>query len=382
LERWYQERQELQSKMREARAAGNAKETAFWDKRQLVKKINLNSLYGAILNAGCRFFDGRIGQSTTLSGRCIAQHMDATVNECLTGEYDYIGKSIIYGDTDSVYFSAWPIIKDDVAKGHMEWNKEICIQLYDKIADQINESFPSFMERAFHVPLDNGKIIKGGREIVASKGLFITKKRYAVLIYDLENKRLDVEGKPGKVKAMGLDLKRSDTPKVVQEFLSNILTKVLDGATKEQIIKDIRNFKELFKARPAWEKGTPKRVNKLTYYNDLEKKKGKANMPGHVRAAINWNNMCRLHGDNRSMKVTDGMKCIVCKLKANPLGLTSIAYPTDEQRLPQWFKEMPFDSNGMEESIITQKVENLLGVLDWNLSNETNIQNTFNSFFS
>ena len=29
----------------------------------LVKKINLNSLYGAILNPGCRFFDIRIGQS-------------------------------------------------------------------------------------------------------------------------------------------------------------------------------------------------------------------------------------------------------------------------------------------------------------------------------
>ena len=29
---------------------GNVEETAYWDKRQLVKKINLNSLYGALLN--------------------------------------------------------------------------------------------------------------------------------------------------------------------------------------------------------------------------------------------------------------------------------------------------------------------------------------------
>jgi hypothetical protein len=33
--------------------------------------------------------------------------------------------------------------------------------------------------------------------------LFITKKRYAVLIYELEGNRMDVNGKPGKVKAMG-----------------------------------------------------------------------------------------------------------------------------------------------------------------------------------
>jgi hypothetical protein len=73
----------------------------YWDKRQLVKKINLNSLYGALLQAGCRFFDKRLGQSTTLTGRQIAKHMAAKVNEIITGEYDYVGKSIIYGDTDS-----------------------------------------------------------------------------------------------------------------------------------------------------------------------------------------------------------------------------------------------------------------------------------------
>lgn len=378
LERWYKERQELQSKKKEAK---DAKEAAFWDKRQLVKKINLNSLYGAILNPGCRFFDGRIGQSTTLTGRVIARHMDATVNECLTGDYDYIGKAVIYGDTDSVYFSAWPVIRDDVAAGRMEWDKDICVQLYDQIADQVNISFPPFMEKAFHVPIENGKIIKGGRELVARNSLFITKKRYAALIYDLEGKRLDREGKSGKVKAMGLDLKRSDTPKVVQEFLSDILNVVLEGGGKEAVVNKIKEFKEVFRARPAWEKGTPKRVNKLTYYGDLELKQGRANMPGHVRAAINWNNMCRMHSDNRSMKITDGMKAIVCKLRPNPLGMTSIAYPTDEQRLPQWFKDMPFDTEAMQETIITQKVENLLGVLEWDLTSSTNVSSTFESMF-
>ena len=43
--------------MRDNQAAGNIEETAYWDKRQLVKKINLNSLYGALLNPGSRFND-------------------------------------------------------------------------------------------------------------------------------------------------------------------------------------------------------------------------------------------------------------------------------------------------------------------------------------
>jgi hypothetical protein len=71
----------------------------YWDKRQLVTKISLNSLYGAILNAGCRFFDKRIGQSTTLTGRAITKHMAAKTNEMLLGEYDHMGECVIYGDS-------------------------------------------------------------------------------------------------------------------------------------------------------------------------------------------------------------------------------------------------------------------------------------------
>jgi DNA polymerase elongation subunit (family B) len=379
LERWYAERKELQAKKK---TAETSEDKAFWDKRQLVKKINLNSLYGAILNPGCRFFDQRIGQSTTLTGRIIAKHMDSFVNEAITGSYDYIGKSIIYGDTDSVYFSAWPAIKEEVESGRMEWNREICVQLYDTIADAVNDSFPAFMERACHCPRDMGAIIAAGRELVAVKGLFIKKKRYAVLIYDLEGVRLDTHGKPGKVKAMGLDLKRSDTPKVVQDFLSEILTDVLTGAGREQIIEKVRDFKLLFQQRPAWEKGTPKRVNNLTKYSAEEARLGKANMPGHVRAAMNWNNLKRMHGDNYSTSIVDGMKTIVCKLKDNPLGYTSVGYPTDQLHIPQWFKDLPFDDALMETTIVDQKVENLLGVLEWKIAESTDIKTTFDTLFS
>ena len=377
LERWYAERKVMQKTLREC----DESEKEYWDKRQLVKKINLNSLYGAILNPGCRFFDKRIGQSTTLTGRVIVKHMDAHVNECLTGKYDHTGESIIYGDTDSVYFSAYNILRDDIKSGKMEWNKEICIQLYDGIAEQVNISFPGFMEQAFHCPRAAGEIIVGGREIVATRGLYITKKRYAVLVIDNEGQRLDVDGKPGKVKAMGLDLKRSDTPKVIQDFLSEILLEVLQGADKKEIIERIRDFKLEFTDRPGWEKGSPKRVNNLTQYIKKEKAQGKANMPGHVRAAMNWNNLKKMNSDRYSTDIVDGTKVIVCKLKPNPLGYTSVAYPTDELHLPQWFKELPFDDAAMEATIINKKLDNLLGVLDWDLEAETNTENTFQTLF-
>lgn len=114
LERWYSDRKKMQKdagewegKMMAATPDTDEYNNSkywyeYWDQRQLAKKIDLNSLYGALLNKHCRFYDKRLGQSTTLTGRSITRHMAAKINEIITGEYDYVGKSIIYGDTDSV----------------------------------------------------------------------------------------------------------------------------------------------------------------------------------------------------------------------------------------------------------------------------------------
>ena len=496
-------------------------------------------MYGAILNPGCRFFDKRIGQSTTLSGRAITRHMSEEINEILAGDRDHRGKTIIYNDTDSVaadskirtsigettieslflkgnvfwaegdkeysrddaiaiahynsngeldyvnynyvyrhkvskkrfkittangkevvvtedhsimvmnqenkliekkptelsigdkvitienkikistiasieemtpfedeyvydigvasndpyffgndvlvhnscYFSAWPVMQESVANGAVDWSPELCVQLYDTIAEQVNQSFPTFMERAFHTSHSNGSIIRGGRESVSRRGLFIKKKRYGILIYDLEGKRLDVDGRAGKVKATGLDLKRSDTPKAVQVFLSKLLQTVLEGALESQAQEMINNFRDEFKKSPAWEKGTPKRVNNLTKFTQQVERGGKASVPGHVRASINWNTLRRMHNDNYSMAITEGQKVVVCKLRSNPMNFTSIAYPVDEAHLPTWFLELPFDHSVMETTIVDQKVGNLLGVLDWDLNNVTRTANSFNALF-
>ena len=380
LKRWYAERKELQAQLKKAKDADNAIEVEYWDKRQLVKKINLNSLYGAILNPGCRFFDKRIGQSTTLSGRTIVKHMSAEVNKVITGTYDHTGESVIYGDTDSVYFSAYPTLKKDIDSGNIPWSKDNVITLYDQVAEAANDTFEDFMYDAFHCPKSRAGVIAAGREIVAQSGLYITKKRYAALVYDVEGFRSDVDGKPGKVKAMGLDLRRSDTPVFMQEFLSELLLMVLTEQPQEDVLERITKFRKEFEQRPGWEKGSPKRANKIGHYQRLEEKQGKANMPGHVRASINWNTLKRMNGDKYSQEIVDGMKVIVCKLKQNPLGYTSVAYPTDELHIPDWFKDLPFDDSAMAETIIDNKLGNLIGVLNYPLE-DTKQHNTFNSLF-
>lgn len=292
----------------------------------------------------------------------------------------FFGNDILLHNTDSCYFSAFESLKREIERKEIPWDKDTVIKLYDSVAEEVNGTFPNFMLEQFHCPTSRGEVIKAGREIVASKGLFITKKRYAVLYYDKDGKRQDVNGKPGKIKAMGLDLKRSDTPEFMQKFLEEILTRVLNGAQEKEILDRISEFRTEFKSRPGWEKGSPKRANNITKYQNKEEDRGKASLPGHVRASINWNTLRRMNGDKYSMNIVDGMKVIVCKLKENPMGFTSVAYPTDELHLPKWFQELPFDHDSMESVIINNKISNLIGVLDFDLTS-TESRNTFNSLF-
>jgi DNA polymerase elongation subunit (family B) len=382
LSRWYSERKDIQKKAKEAYGTDMYE---YYDKRQLVRKILLNSAYGALLNEHCRFYDKRIGQSVTLSGRQIVKHMMSQINQTVTGDYTHEGDAIVYGDTDSCYFSAYKTLKPQIDKGELHWDKDLCIGLYDSIADEANNSFPAFMEKAFHAPRKNGEIIKAGRELIGDRSIFITKKRYAINIFDKEGKRKDKDGQLGDVKAMGLDLKRADTPKYVQEFLMEVLCMVIQqGKQREEVIEKVKEFKKILTAQDSWTKGSPKSVNKLTMYGDKEAKsaKGRENMPGHVRAALNYNYLRRVHGDQYSQKIVDGMKIVVCKLKPNQLGFTSVAYPVDELRLPQWFCDLPFDDDAMEKTLVDEKVENLLGVLDWDIKSNIDVKSTFSDLFT
>jgi len=75
------------------------------------------------------------------------------------------------------------------------------------------------------------------------------------------------------------------------------------------------------------------------------------------------------------------MKVIVCSLKTNNMGFSSIAYPTDELQLPEWFKKLPFDEDDMEKKVIDKKVQNLLSVLKWDFS-QIQTSNTFHDLFT
>lgn len=97
LEKWYDQRTSYKKKAKAAWQKSEKCETedekkkakdeyAYWDMLQLVQKIFLNSTYGALLNAFCRFYDPRMGASVTMSGRICLSTMVDHIEEIMTHE--------------------------------------------------------------------------------------------------------------------------------------------------------------------------------------------------------------------------------------------------------------------------------------------------------
>lgn len=172
----------------------------YCDRVQYIKKIQLNSTYGAMGNPYFKFSDVRMAESTTRSGQNILVHMIDTIAEKLDGsaqklqlvpgsdkDYYYPSPSIIYSDTDSVSSDSIVCLNDlyDTIENHFihnskkydifkNGNKEylkissdlntIC---YDNITMQpiiakVNTIYRHkvFKKKGFSIKLKNGKFIK------------------------------------------------------------------------------------------------------------------------------------------------------------------------------------------------------------------------------
>lgn len=343
---------------------------SYYDLAQYVKKIQLNSSYGALLNSSSTFYDFRMGSSTTLSGRKVVQHLTAKANELLCGVYADKGYCAEYNDTDSVYC----YINNEYFKNthpNFEFTKDNIIAFSNDVSDKINESFPEHLKKIFHCDDERAALQKAAKEVVASRGIFVSKKRYALLVYEHDGFRKDVED-IGEMKIMGLQVKRSDCPQLVRNLLKDMLKSVLQYGDKEKLVEILKEFGEnKWKLLKPWEKGTPKACNKLTQYTKQYFETKKCSV-GQVMASINWNMLIDIFKDKRTQKILDGNKIIVCKLKPNnPFGMTSVAFPVDLTIFPEWFKKLPFDEQSMKDSVVDKTIDTIFGVLGWKLTLES-----------
>jgi DNA polymerase elongation subunit (family B) len=326
---------------------------------QLVRKIQLNSAFGAIGNEWFRYYDEEIAEAITLSGQLSVQWVEKSLNEYLnkiigSTDTDYV----IAIDTDSVYLNLGPLVDKFLPN---EKDSEKITKFIDKVSNDafqkvINDSYDSLADRMN--AYENKMHMK--RESIAEKGIWTAKKRYML------NVRMGEENvylaKP-ELKIMGIETARSSTPEVVREALKNVISTIMnkDESAVQEFVSQFRNvFNGLKPEKVAFPRG----CNGLREYFDPNGiyKKG---TPIATKGSLIYNHHVRknkLGGKYQEIREGDKIKFIYLKTP-NMLGEKVIAFTG---KIPDEFElDGYIDYDLQFEKTFLEPLRTILGVLGW-----------------
>lgn len=182
------------------------------DKRQLGYKVTANSLYGQMGSSVSTFFEKDVAASITAIGRMMITYAKRMVEEIyndlvystkLEGIKVRTRSAYVYGDTDSVFFT---FNLEDVTTGAPIRGKEalgLTIEIAQEAAYLCSLFLPPPMELAYEKTL--------------MSFILLSKKRYVGMLYEKDPNK-------GKLKFMGLPLKRRDSCDYVKDVYGGILT--------------------------------------------------------------------------------------------------------------------------------------------------------------
>jgi len=380
LEDWYNMRKQYQKLKAEAKQAGDTAKATYYDKLQYVYKIKLNSAYGALTNAFFRFYDLRMGESTTGTGRRVLLHQCAKTAEILDGEYCYPtpadenedetqkysiggirywqthrgykpGSSVVYGDTDSTYFETGAD------------NVEDAIVVADSVAHLVNQSYQQFMQKSFLCTPGYDNIMGCSREIVSDRGIFVDKKRYILHVVNSDGVPVD------DLKVMGLDTKKTTLPKPIANKLNDFIRRYLKGEEWDVIAHEIVDFKDhLETTDDVMSIGLPKGIRGVEAYTRKLKVDPSTRLPGHVAAAICYNLCLKKYNDHQSIPIMSGMKIKVFYITKKIDRFKSIAIPVDIEQVPQWFlDEFKIDRAAHTQRLVDKPLQNIIKAIDKNV---------------
>jgi len=382
LDLWFEQRVEYKNEMKKYGKAGDKEKYAFYHKRQLVQKILLNSLYGVLGLPAFRFYDVDNATAVTTTGQTVIKSTADMANIKYNKELDTPdADSNIYIDTDSVFFSATPLLD----KRNPTWrdNDQDTIAGYvneiaEEVQDYLNNFYDILSQKIFNVDKDKHRLeIK--KEYVAKAGLWIAKKRYAQWIISDNGVPVD------KLDVKGLDVKRSSFPKAFQECMGTVLIDILKGKSEDEISDYVVDFKKKMINRPIDEVAKNSAVKNLSKYLPKGKRQlfqfGKGT-PAHVKAAISYND-CLKHFNApfkyEPMKNGDKVKWVY--LKDNPLGLDGLAFTgyNDPPEIEKFISTY-IDHSKIFERELKGKLQDFFDAIGW--GDVVSEQRTAEKFFS
>ena len=367
LNTWFSQRVEFRKLEKQYGDSGEKEKYAFYKKRQLVQKILLNSLYGVLGLPAFRFYDVDNATAVTTTGQTVIKSTADMANikynkELGTPDAD----SNIYIDTDSVFFSAAPLLNHRIPNWKDNDQDTIAGYVNDiagEMQDYLNNFYDILGKKVFNIDKHRFEIKK---EFVSKAGIWIAKKRYAQWIISdngVPCDRLDVKG---------LDVVRSSYPAAFRAFMSEVLIEILRGDTEEQLTDKIYNFKNDLVNMNVVKIAKAGAVKNLSKY--MPKKKDQTAMfqfasgsPAHVKASIAYNQLLKHYGlDKTHAPLRDGDKIKWVYLKQNPFGLDAVAlngYDDPKEIMDLVTTYINYDK--IFERELLKKLEDFYGALGW-----------------
>ena len=343
------------------------KDIAKFNNFQMVRKICLNSAYGAIGNQYFRYFKLANAEAITLSGqtsiRWIENRLNKYLNELLKSDCDYV----IAVDTDSVYLNLGPVVDKFLSK--QKNDKEKVVNLLDKIChDQLEPYIDKcYNELADYVNAYDQKM-QMKRENIADRGIWTAKKRYILNVWDSEGVRYD----DPKLKIMGIEAVKSSTPAPCRTMIKDAL-KVMMGGTEDEMIKFIDDARKKFYSMGPEDVSFPRSVSDVNKHKNHASIYGKG-CPIHVRGSLLYNHYIKERGlDNKYSMISNGEKIKFCYLKkANPIRENVISFINEfpyELGLDKYIDyELQF------EKAFLEPVKVILDSMGWSVEKVVNLE--------
>ena len=364
LEEWFNQRVEFRKLEKKFGEEGNTEKYEFYAKRQLVQKILLNSLYGVLGLPSFRFYDIDNAEAVTISGQSVIKTTADMINLKYNKELGTTGEDYnIYVDTDSVFFSAVPILKHRYENYETMPDEKVGSIVNDiagETQEYVNTFYNMMSKKFFNIDKHRFEIKK---EFVSRAGFWVAKKRYAMWIILKNGIPMD------KLDVKGLDVVRSSFPKSFQKFMKQSLIDILRGIGKDEMTQKILTFKQSLPTVSAYEIAKSSAVKELSKYapekgNLFQFQKG---TPAHIKAAWAYNQLLKHFNCGfkySPMRNGDKMKWVY--LKQNPLGLDALAFKgaDDPQEIVSLIKNY-IDYDGIFESDMVNKLDDFYTALGW-----------------
>jgi DNA polymerase elongation subunit (family B) len=259
------------------------REIAIAYNNQMVRKISLNSAYGAIGNEWFRYFEIGLAEAVTSSGQLAIKWVEHAVNKYLNTILETEDDYVVAIDTDSIYVRFDELVKKVNPKNPIEFLDQVG---NGKMQEVINKCYEELAE--YSSAYQNKMVM--GREVIADKGIWTAKKRYILNVYDNEGVRL---AKP-KLKMMGIETAKSSTPAWVRSKLEDAIKVVMKG--DEKLVHEfVDNARKEFKELDPYDIAFPRRVNNLIEYANAVSVYRKGT-PMHVRASLMFNHLVNQKG--------------------------------------------------------------------------------------